>query len=180
MSDISNVHLVLQAAGYNTWDATAGDVPVVAFEDDAVMGFACVFDSAATLLAGWPQAETILLSRYAAQLRRAGEKAWNVYCALLATARATDDERRQVRWVEENLERTRKVTATGVLTRDDVVTALLPLLPIVSKPILPQEEPTQRLQRRISSLAPSIEEIALDPKVSPRDVVRQIRSGGAE
>jgi hypothetical protein len=178
MSDASaNIHLVLQNAGYDTWDAAAGEIPVVAFEDAAVMGFACVFSSAEALLTGWAQTESTLLSRHAAHLRRAGDKAWNVYCALLATSRATDDERRQVRWIEENLERTRKITATGVATREDVAVALLPLLPIVSKPVLAQEEPTHRLLRRIGSLAPEIEDIVLDESVSPRDVVRRIRGG---
>ena len=39
---------------------------------------------------------------------------------------ATDDERREIRWIEEDLERTRKVTATGVASRDDCVPLCYP------------------------------------------------------
>ncbi len=171
---VSNIHIVLQDARYETWDASAGSVPTVAFEDDMVMGFVCVFDTAEALVTQWPAVEAALLSRHAPRLRGAGDKAWNVYCAFVTAARAHDNSRREIRWIEENLERTRKITAAGLLTRDDVTTALLPLLPIVSRPALAHEDPSERLQRRISAIAPGTEEFALDSSVAAKEVVRRL------
>ena len=174
---VSNIHIVLQDARYETWDDSAGEIQTVGFEDDAVMGFVCVFDNPRDLVARWPVAEAALLAKHATRLRGAGDKAWNVYCAFVTPARASDDERREIRWIEEDLERTRKVTAAGLLTREDVTNALLPLLPIVSKPVLAHEDPGQRLRRRIAAIAPGIEDTALDPNVSAQDVVRRLGGG---
>jgi hypothetical protein len=170
----SNIHIVLQNVGYETWDATVDELPTIVFEDDAVMGFVCVFDSPRALRTLWRPTETALLARYAARLRGAGEKAWNVYCVFLTATRPSDDERREIRWIEEDLERTRKVTAAGLLTREDVTNALLPLLPIVSKPVLAHEDPAHRLRRRIFAIAPGVEEAVLDSAVPAPDVLRRL------
>ncbi len=173
MSDlVSNIHIILQETGYETWDASATDIQVVAFEDNSVMGFVCVLETAQAIIQQWPIAEADLLAKYAPKLRLAGDKAWNVYCAFLTSARASDVERGRIRLIEENLERTRKITATSLITRDDVTKALLPLLPIVSKPVLTNEDPDQRLRRRISAIAPSVVDAALDKSISAKDFVR--------
>jgi len=83
-----------------------------------------------------PRAAKSPAASLAAQFRAAGDKAWNVYSVFVTEARASIEEHRQVRWIEEDLERTRKITATGVIAREDVVKALLPLLPIMAKPVL--------------------------------------------
>ncbi|MEQ1768481.1 MAG: hypothetical protein ABL879_01465 [Devosia sp.] len=177
MTDVlSSVQVVLQSAGYQTWDIPASKTPAVGFEDEAAMGFVCVFESPATLVKTWREAEAALLARFAAQFRLAGEKAWNVYFVLLTEARATDEQRREVRWIEEDLERTRKLTATGVMTREDVTTALLPLLPILSKPLLAPEDSAERLARRIAVIAPRVSNWALDASVSPAEVAARLRS----
>jgi hypothetical protein len=90
--------------------------------------------------------------------------------------RASEEERREVRWIEEDLERTRKITGTGVVTRDDVVKALLPLLPIVAKPLLAPEDSRQRLLRRIEVIAPRVRDVALDDAVTPKEVAALLRS----
>ena len=169
---VSNIHIILQDAQYDSWDVSFGNLQAVAFEDEALMGFVCVFEDIHTLITGWLAAETALLGRFASRLRGAGEKSWNLYCVFVTAARPSDDERRTIRWIEENLERTRKIASAGLLTREDVTTALLPVLPIVSKPVLIHEDPNQRLRRRIAAIAPGSEEAALDPKIAPRDIVR--------
>jgi hypothetical protein len=171
---VSNIQIVLQDARYETRDASAGDVQAVAFEDDAVMGFVCVFGTAQALIAQWKTAEVALLAKHAAHFRNAGDKAWNVYCAFVTAARSSEDERRVIRWIEEDLERTRKITATGLQTREDVTTALLPLLPIVSKPVLAHEDPTERLRRRIAAVAPGVEALVLNTNIAAEDVVRRL------
>jgi hypothetical protein len=124
----------------------------------------------------WRETEAILLARYAPQFRAAGEKAWNVYSVFVTKARASNEERREVRWIEEDLERTRKITATGVVVREDVVKALLPLLPIIAKPVLASEDSTQRLLRRIEVISPQVRDVALDASISPAEVAARLRS----
>jgi hypothetical protein len=108
------------------------------------------------MVEGWRETEATMLARYAAQFRAAGDKAWNVYSVFITEARASEGERREVRWIEEDLERTRKITGTSVVTREEVVKALLPLLPIVAKPLLAPEDSRQRLLRRIEVIAPRV------------------------
>lgn len=170
----SHVHAVLQEAGFTTWDTTHLRHEIVEFEDTALIGFTAIFATPEQLLAEWQAIETSFLAKHAQRLRLAGDKAWNVYCALLCTGRASDETRRATRWIEENLERSRKITACEVQTRDDVVNALLPLLPIVSKPILEAEDPSERLRRRITSIAPGAETAALDTAIPPEDVARML------
>jgi hypothetical protein len=175
LSDLaSNVHVVLQDAGFDTWTLHVGEVPAVGFEDEAVMGFVSLFETSDDLLAHWRRAEADLLARYAPSFRGAGEKAWNVYCAFFTAARSSDSQARAIRLIQEDLERTRKITGTALLTRADVEAALLPLLPIVSKPILEPEDPVARLRRRIASIAPGAEALVLDTSVTPDAAARTL------
>jgi hypothetical protein len=175
MTDLApNVHLVLRGVGFETWPAGIGDGATIAFEDEAIMGFIRVFESARALLDQWHATEEALLGRYAGHLRVAGEKAWNVYTVLLTPETTTNDLRREIRWIEENLDRTRKIAAAGVTTRDDVVAALLPLLPITAKPMMDVEPAADRLARRIKLIAPELGDDALDDRIAPGEIARRL------
>lgn len=174
---LSTVQLVMQSAGYRTWDLVQAKIPTVGFEDDATMGFVCAFESARQVIDSWREVEATLLSRHAAGFRVAGDKAWNVYSVFITEAPASDEERREVRWIEENLERTRKITATGVMTREDVVNSLLPLLPVMAKPLLTPEDSTQRLSNRLEKILPRFGKLVLDDAVSPAEVAERLRDG---
>ena len=169
---LSIVQLILRDAGFNTSSLSVDRYPGVLFEDDAVVGFAVVFPDSQELLSKWKAIEFAFLTRHAHSLQKAGEKAWNVYTVLLSQEAADSAVERQVRWVEEDLDRTRKITASGIETREDLVTALLPLLPIQYRPSLGKENIGERLKQRIGLIAPEITEVALDVKVPPEEVVR--------
>lgn len=66
----SPVQVVLQDAGYETWLLSVDGVRVIVFEDDAVMGFVCLFEDVPSLLRDWRALETTLLTRHAASLQR--------------------------------------------------------------------------------------------------------------
>ena len=83
---ISTLQIVLQEAGYKTWLASVERLTTVCFEDEAIMGFACVFGDAKSLLDQWRTVEGALLNRYAPRLREAEDKAWNVYSVFLSAA----------------------------------------------------------------------------------------------
>jgi hypothetical protein len=180
MTDLKpTLQALLQDAGYQTWFVAIDQHEVVAFEDDAAMGFACIFERGEALLREWGSLENKFLMNFALALKRAGEKTWNVYSVFLCAENASEGERRAIRWIEENLERTRKITGIVPNGRSDLITALLPLLPIQYQPRLDSEDfdLTQRLRKRIASIAPPVEHVALDTGVAATEVVRLL---GAE
>jgi hypothetical protein len=180
MTDFTSpLQVVLQQAGYQTWMASISGIEAVCFEDDAVMGFACIFEDAATLLAEWRKVETMWLTKHGPSLHKAGEKTWNVYSVFLAANSADPVQMRELRAIEEDLERTRKITGHGLSNRSDFIAAVLPLLPLQYQPVLDSEDfdLTQRLRKRIATIAPTAADAALDDAVSPSEVVRLL---GAE
>jgi hypothetical protein len=175
MTDLrSPVQIVLQDAGYETWLSSVGGEPVIVFEDDAVMGFACIFANVSSLLQRWYDMETAVLTTHASALQRGGDKTWNVYCVFLCSGGADRNQAREVRWIEEDLERTRKIAACGLTNREQIVAALLPLLPFQYRPVLDSEEfdVNQRLKKRISDIASGAASAALDSSVPASEVVR--------
>ncbi len=177
MTDVlSTVQVVMQSANYRTWEIRDSRNLTIGFEDEVTMGFVSVFATPRQMIDNWRETEATLLTRFAAQFGAAGDKAWNVYSVFLTEARSSDEERREIRWIEEDLERTRKITATGLFARDDFVKALLPLLPIIAKPLLAPEDSTQRLLRRIEVISPSVRDLVLDDSISPAEVAARLRS----
>lgn len=163
---------ILRDAGFTTSLTSVDRSSVVYFEDNAVVGFGCLFESPAELIAQWKPRETSLLMRSSGRLRAAGEKAWNVYSLFLCASAADSTQRREVCWIEEDLERTRKVAACGISNREELVRALLPVLPLQYQPVIRPEDATVRLERRIHSIAPRASSVALDDSVPLAEVVR--------
>lgn len=173
MIDIFSIlQVVLREAGFTSRLTSINESNIVCFEDDSLIGFGCVFENPNSLLTRWRATEMSILTRYAPSFRTAAEKAWNVYCLFLCGTAADSVQNRQVRWIEEDLDRTRKVAACGLASREDLLRALLPILPLQYQPVLRAEDVTKRLQTRIRTIAPRASEVALDPAVSPAEVVR--------
>ena len=170
----SQLQIIFQDAGYSTWLSVLDDLEIVGFEDDAVMGFACIFADVFALIERWRETETRLLARHASALQRAGDKTWNVYSVFLCQEVPSDEQARLIRWIEEDLERTRKLAACGVLDQRGLISSLLPILPLQNQPALDREDfdVTQRLTRRIRSLAPPVASVALDSNVNANEVIR--------
>lgn len=168
----SALHLVLREAGFTTHLASLNGSSIVCFEDDVLTGFGYVFADPGSLLARWKSTEMSILRRYAPSLRAAGEKAWNVYCVFLCSLGGDPDQDRQVHWIEEDLEQTRKIAACGLASREDLVRALLPILPLQYQPVLGPEDVSERLHARIRTISPNASTIVLDDSVSPAEVVR--------
>lgn len=169
---LSMMQIVLRDAGFTTTPVTVDHTSGICFEDDAVVGFGCAFEKSSELLSSWRAIETAFLMRHSQSLRSAGEKAWNVYVVLLSSQLGDSTTVRQVRWIEEDLERTRKITACGVNTREDLTIALLPLLPIQYQPVLAAENNAQRLERRLALIVPNTASRVLDDSVKPSEVIR--------
>lgn len=175
MIDIpSSAQLLLREAGFSTRLRNVEGSQTICFEDEALIGFCSVFETVGKLLTGWKSRELSTLRRFAPSLQGAGDKAWNVYFALLSADVPEAETLRQVRWIEEDLERTRKIAACGVASREDIVRAFLPVLPLQYQPQLQIEDATERLKKRIASIAPKVADAALDPDMAPEEVIRLI------
>lgn len=177
MTDLTSIiQVTLKNAGYRTWLSDVERLVVVCFEDDAVMGFVCTFEDVGAMLQRWRSVETAFLTRYAKDVKAAGDKAWNVYAVFLSGASADPVQTRETRWIEEDLERTRKLAATGIVSRDELIGALLPILPFQYQPKLEIEDLTQRLRKRIAAIAPAAVDVVLDEHIPAADVVPLLRS----
>jgi hypothetical protein len=170
---LSSVQVLLREAAFDTRLVSVERTSVLRFEDDSLMGFTFVFESAREILNRWRTLEMVLLTKYAASFRAAGDKAWNVYSVFLCASTASSPaEEREIHWIEEDLEYTRKLAACGVETRDDLSRVLLPILPLQYQPQLFTEDTTARLNRRIQDIAPQAAGVYLDEEVSPAEVAR--------
>jgi len=173
MIDILSVaQALLRESGYGTRLLPFGEGSLLSFEDESILGFCCVFPDAELILGEWQRTETALLHQYGGRFRVAREKAWNIYCVFLSDAAADSVLTREVAWVEENQERTRKIAACSVSTREAVQRALLPLLRLQYSPALQVEGITERLLQRIEAIAPNAAKVALKEDVAPIEVVR--------
>lgn len=168
---LSTTQVLLKDAGYKVRLSSFRSDTLVSFEDGGVVGFCATFVSPEELIENWLAYETEIVTRFAANFRAAGEKAWNVYCIFLCAAVATDVQRREIGWIEENLDRTRKLSASGISSREDLIGVLLPVLAIQYQAVLLDADVTERLKRRIGDIAPAVREVALDETVLPSDVV---------
>lgn len=144
----------LREAGYETWLWSGASPPVVCFENPAIVGFLHVYDTAVELLAQWEDAQARVLSRHTPMLRAAGTKAWNVYSVFLTSEKA-DDQERLVERLEEDFSLTRKIARTGIQMNEDLVHALMPLVPIKAKPMLENASVGDRLSARAKDLSPT-------------------------
>ena len=179
MIDVFSVlQVVLRDAGLSVRLLSVDRMSVVSFEDEAIIGFACVFDNPNKLLENWKSVEMAVLRRYAPNLRVAGEKAWNVYCVFLSGGAADPIQDRQVRRVDEDLQRTRKIAACGIANREDLIRAILPILPLQFKPMLVPENVTRRLRGRLESIVPNAADFVLDESTPPTEVVPLLREKG--
>lgn len=168
---LSTAQVILKDAGYTVRLSAIQSRTLICFEDTAVLGFCSIFVSPEELIKKWTSYENEIISRFAANFRAAGDKAWNVYSIFLTDAVATDVDRRMIGKIEENLERTRKLAASGISSREELMGVLLPLLSVQFQPKLPDGDITARLKRRIGEIAPNVRDIALDNTVPIVDVV---------
>ena len=146
--------IVLRDAGYHTWPWENGPVPVVCFENDAILGFTYFFGTAAEMQEGWEAAQNAALARFRLALKGAGEKAWNIYSVFLSEAPADERVTVELDRIEENFRQTRKIVRTGIEARAHLVGALIPLLPIRNTPTIDESNFEARLAATLEKIHP--------------------------
>lgn len=178
MTDIlSTVQILLRQAFYSTQLTAVADRPVLAFEDDSIIGFVTEFESVGELIRDWKNFERTLIEHFGRAFKDAGDKAWNVYTVMLCASNSTSEEAREVSWIAEDLERTRKLAACGVVSRDQVLRVIYPLLPLQHQPNLTTEDISERLLTTLRNVSPRAARVALDDSVAPTEVAKLLGEG---
>ena len=173
MSDLlSRAQLVLRDVGYETWEVNTQGQTVVAFENQALLGFVYSFDTAPSLLRDWKSTEQATLKQFAARFKTAGDKAWNVYSVFLTEAPALGIPLAEI---EEDLSLTRKIARAGLKTNADIAKALLSILPIQSMPTLSGSDFLMRLSPHLDGIHEGVFE-ALLGDATPADVAGMLVS----
>jgi hypothetical protein len=127
-----------------------------AFEDNTVIGFVIVYETAAALLSNWRTASDGLMLEHTELLGAAGPKAWNTYLVLLAADEAGFGEALALGQVEEDLEGMRKIARAGIAGPTAARGALLPLLPFRAAPVLEPVDMPAEIRERASDLDPEV------------------------
>ncbi|MCL6688055.1 hypothetical protein M8R19_04925 [Pseudomonas sp. R3.Fl] len=171
MDITTQAEIFLRDAWYETWMWTGSAGPVICFESAALMGFVHIFDTSDALLCTWCASQQLALARYAASLRTAGAKAWNVYSVFL-TPDQDARRAREIERIEEDFSLTRKIARASVVTTDDVEKALLPLLSLRSKPLLGVSNFETRLRTRLKDIPPEAVTAFISNETTPAEVAR--------
>jgi hypothetical protein len=143
---------ILNDAGFSTSVTSAAAQDLLSFEDPTVLGFLFVYDGPSRLIECWAKDAERAIASNQFGLRRAGQKAWNTYVALLATAEADHTQSAALSAIEEDLTGTRKIARAGIVDISDVRAALLPLLPLQSAPKLEAVDMPTEIRQRSTEL----------------------------
>lgn len=139
---------LLQSAGFAVSKPSRDDITAY-FEDSTVLGFLQVFDTPSTLVARWRSSQEAFAREYMPALLRDPAKAWNLYAIFLSATPSAPDTEAAVCAIEEDFAYARKIARAGVLTREDLISALSPLLPLPSHLQLVPEGIEERLVKRV-------------------------------
>lgn len=139
-------------ADYATVLTEVGQNKLVAFENATVLGFAFAYDSPAQLIERWDADSRAAIAEHQLGLRRAQNKAWNIYTIFLAEAPASYGQMAALNVIEENLTGTRKIARGGLADGEDLRNALLPLLPVQNAPRLDPVDMAVEIRLRTTEL----------------------------
>lgn len=138
------------------------DVATLLFEDISIMGFVHVAASAETIVLDWQSIQDSFLKQNASRFMQDPTKAWNVYSVLLTSEPASSESAAALFSIEEDFRGTRKVARAGVVSREDVIGALAPIIPLRNVLSMGLVDARQRLLDRLGSIAPALRGIAED------------------
>lgn len=135
---IAAAEAALVSGGYQSFDVTdvvaasPNSVARATFEDAFGVVAVHVFETTATLVAGWPDAQAALVEVMSRYLPAEEPKVWDGYLVLLTPDGAGLDDARSVRAIRYDTTRVRKLVAFGgeLATTPDVHRALSSLLPL--------------------------------------------------
>jgi hypothetical protein len=143
---------LLREAGFSAQSISVAGHTALAFEDATVLGFLFAYDNPSQLIEAWARDADAAVATHQFGLRRAGQKAWNAYVALLAANEADYGQSVGLSAIEEDLAGTRKIARAGIADIADLRAALLPLLPLQSAPSLEAVDVATEIRQRATEL----------------------------
>lgn len=146
---LDEVRSVLEGEGYQTY-APEPDASFFYFEDLSVIGQVQTPDTANEIIEHWESVQDTFLRTNAPKFLRDATKAWNLYTVMLTTDPGDKTVPARLFAIEEDFRGTRKIVRAGVLSRDDILSALAPLLPLQRLLVVGRPQARQRLAERLS------------------------------
>jgi hypothetical protein len=143
---------VLRNFGYSVIQFEHEGHTAACFEDETTLGFVFTYTDADALISMWAPDIAKAASRHSLALRRAGQKAWNVYAIFLGGGNASETDAMRLSFIEEDLTATRKLARAGLKDTTDVREALLTLLPLQNAPLLEAVDMSEEIRLRASEL----------------------------
>lgn len=163
---------VLRSFGYSVFTFEIEGRTAAGFEDETALGFVFAYADVDELCSLWQRDIDSAASRHGLALRRAGQKAWNVYAVFLGGGSINETGAVRLSMIEEDLTATRKIARSGLTDAAAVREALLTLLPIQSAPLLEAVDMPAEIRLRASELSARTLEAFLAPAES--SVVLQV------
>jgi hypothetical protein len=146
----------LQEAMFDVSDTPVEHGQALLFENDTVLGFALLYDTAAHLISRWAANADGLIATRRFQLKAAGNKAWNTYVLFLAAEQPSSIDAVALSLIEEDLAGYRKIARAGCGNLADLNRALLPLLPVQSAPVLDAVDSKLEVRQRATEISPKL------------------------
>lgn len=178
MDPLTKAQTELSRAGYETWQKPE-ETAQVYFEDLSVFGMVATYASVQDLINEHEDRQDQFLRANENAIRAAGnqEKVWNAYTVHLTVGDFSKNDIERAKQenelfrIEENFRGTRKIARAIVTDDEDIINALLPLLPIRRKPRLAAEDYRQQLEHELREEFGNDFLRVLDQNASPDDIV---------
>jgi hypothetical protein len=156
---LDDARTILESVGFATFLARP-DASYFDFEDISVIGRLHVLESADQILTTWQTIQDRFLIENAGVLGRDVTKAWNLYTVLLTGDSTGSDVDGRLSSIEDDFRGTRKIARGGIISREDVVGALSPILPLRNIVPVDLADSKDRMLGRLASVAPALRNLA--------------------
>lgn len=173
-SIVPEIRSIMELAGFATF-APRPDSSFLYFEDVSVMGHVHVLETAELIVQTWEAIQDDFLRNNAPRFAKDATKAWNLYTVLLSTEAASADMAPMLFAIEEDFRGTRKIARSGVVSRDDILVALGPLLPLNNLVSVGPTDARQRLLDRLGAANPALKLVLTESR--PDAIVAALTSG---
>ncbi len=159
---------VLEASGYRT-AVVSTTTDTIHFEDHAIAGAIFLYSSVEMLLENWEKLQDRFLGTNSSAIRSDPIKAWNIYTVHVTPAIGNSGQMSEAFNIEQNFRGTRKIVRTGVVTRPDIIDAVLPLLPLQHRTVISTQDFMARYKERLSLTSESLSRIVDQPNATNID-----------
>jgi hypothetical protein len=168
---------VMRQGGYLT-RLSSGEMTLLAFEDEVVMGFIAEFVSVDEIISRWENIQHSFLAAQGKVLSQAPRKSWNIYSVFL-TLDTTNPLQDRLTLIEEDLRGTRKIARVCQGDQAGIERALLPLLPMLVRTGTTQIGPEAALAAKLDKAEAAYLRYLQTASNENRSVLDQVLEEGA-